>query len=82
MPWITVQMLAGRTPAQKPERVAALRRETARICGCDAEADAVQTVIEDVHHENWDLGGILASEKFPGPPSPLGSGDPRYKQDR
>jgi len=80
MPWITVQMLAGRTPAQKSELVAALTRETARICGCGV--DAVQIVIEDVQKENWGLGGMLASEKFPGPPSPLGSGDPRYKQDR
>lgn len=80
MPWITVQLLAGRTLAQKTELVSALTRETSRICGCGA--DAVQIVIEDVMKENWGIGGILVSEKFPGPPSPLGSGDPRYKNDR
>ena len=77
MPWITVQLLAGRTVEQKKELVAALTRETSRICGCGA--DAVQIVIEDVQKDNWGVGGILASEKFPGPPSSMSSGDPRYR---
>ena len=77
MPWITVQLLAGRTVEQKKELVAALTRETSRVCGCST--DAVQIVIEDVQMDNWGIGGILASEKFPGPPSPYGSGDPRFK---
>ena len=77
MPWITVQLLAARTVEQKKELVAALTRETSRVCGCGT--DAVQIVIEDVQKDNWGIGGILASEKFPGPPSPYGSGDPRFK---
>lgn len=79
MPWITVQLLTGRTVEQKRELVAALTCETSRICGC--ATDAVSIVIEDVDKDNWGIGGILASEKFPGPPSSLGSGDPRYRKD-
>ena len=78
MPWITVQLLAGRTVEQKKELVAALTRETSRVCGCST--DAVQIVIEDVQKDNWGIGGMLASEKFPGPASALGSGDPRYQK--
>jgi phenylpyruvate tautomerase PptA (4-oxalocrotonate tautomerase family) len=41
------------------ELVAALTRETSRVCGCST--DAVQIVIEDAK-DNWGIGGILASE--------------------
>ncbi|MEO8753222.1 MAG: tautomerase family protein [Casimicrobiaceae bacterium] len=79
MPRITVQLLTGRTVEQKSELVAALTRETSQICGCST--DAVSIVIEDVDKDNWGIGGVLASEKFPGPPSALGSGDPRYRKE-
>ncbi|MBK7469435.1 MAG: 2-hydroxymuconate tautomerase family protein [Betaproteobacteria bacterium] len=69
MPWITVQLLAGRTVEQKKELVAALTRETSRVCGCST--DAVQIVIEDVQKDNWGIGGVLASEEIPRSAEPV-----------
>ena len=64
MPVIRVEMFAGRSVDQKRELVAALTQETARIAKCDPAS--VFVVIDDVAKENWGVGGMLASDKFPG----------------
>ncbi len=61
MPIIRVEMLEGRSVAQKRELVEILTRETARITACPAEA--VTVVIEDVAKENWGVAGRLVADK-------------------
>ena len=63
MPIFRVEMLAGRTVAQKRELVAVLTRETARIAG--ASPASIFVVIEDVAKENWGVGGVLLSDSYP-----------------
>ena len=63
MPIIRVEMFEGRDVATKRELVKSLTPEIVRITGC-GEA-SVNVVISDVKRENWDLGGELASHKFP-----------------
>ncbi|MEK8025944.1 tautomerase family protein [Pseudaquabacterium rugosum] len=57
MPIIQVQMLTGRSHAQKQELSDVLTRETARITRCAAED--IQIVITEVPRANWALGGKL-----------------------
>lgn len=63
MPIIRVEMFAGRSEEQKRELVEALSKETARVTGCSL--DAVFVVINDIPKENWGVGGMLCSDKFP-----------------
>ena len=63
MPVIRVEMLAGRSVAQKRELVEVLTRETARIAGTNPAS--IFVVIEDVAKENWGAGGELMSDKYP-----------------
>jgi len=63
MPIIRLEMLAGRTVAQKRELVEVLTRETARIAG--SSPASIFVVIEDVAKENWGAGGKLLSDTHP-----------------
>ena len=63
MPIIRIEMLAGRTVAQKRELVEVLTRETARIAG--SSPASIFIVIEDVAKENWGAGGKLLSDTHP-----------------
>lgn len=58
MPIIRLEMLTGRSHAQKSELAEALTRETARIAKC-ALSD-VQLVITEVERSMWSVGGTLA----------------------
>jgi 4-oxalocrotonate tautomerase len=58
MPIIRLEMLTGRTHAQKSELADVLARETARIAKC-ALTD-VQLVITEVDRSMWSVGGTLA----------------------
>mgnify|MGYP001235047224 FL=1 len=60
MPIIRIEMLEGRSVAQKQELVEVLSRETARITGCSL--DVITVVIEDVKRENWGVAGRLLSQ--------------------
>lgn len=64
MPILRIEMLEGRTEAQKQELAEALSRETARITGCSLEV--ITVVIEDVKRENWAVAGRLMSQRSPG----------------
>jgi 4-oxalocrotonate tautomerase len=59
MPVIRVDMLAGRTPAQKSELAEVLTRETARIARC-APKD-VQIVFGEFAPSSWAVGGALVA---------------------
>ena len=61
MPYINVQMLAGRSVDQKRELAKAITDSVASIC--KAKAEFVYVVIEDVEKENWAVGGTLAADK-------------------
>ncbi|KWF87012.1 4-oxalocrotonate tautomerase [Burkholderia cepacia] len=58
MPIIRLEMLSGRSHAQKSELAEVLTRETARIAKCPL-AD-VQLVITEVERSMWSVGGTLA----------------------
>lgn len=58
MPIIRLEMLTGRTHAQKAELAEVLTRETARIARCPL-AD-VQLVMTEVERSMWSVGGTLA----------------------
>lgn len=60
MPVIHLEMLAGRTHAQKAELAETLTRETARIAKCDV-AD-VQIVFVEVDRSRWSVGGVLLDQ--------------------
>ncbi len=61
MPYINVQMLAGRSVDQKRELAKAITDSVASIC--KAKPEFVYVVIEDVEKENWAVGGTLAEYK-------------------
>jgi 4-oxalocrotonate tautomerase len=63
MPIIRIEMLEGRSVAQKQELVEVLSRETARITGCSL--DVITVVVEDVKRENWGVAGRLLSQNPP-----------------
>ncbi len=60
MPMITVQMLPGRTAAQKAELVSRLTDVFLDTCGTPNQPKAgVWVLIEEVPAEHWAIGGEL-----------------------
>jgi 4-oxalocrotonate tautomerase len=57
MPMIRVEMLTGRTEAQRIELADVLTRETARIAKCPVED--IQVIICEVERTHWAVGGLL-----------------------
>lgn len=57
MPIVRVEMLAGRTQAQKNELAKVLSAETARIAKCPVEH--VQLIIDEYDRSSWAVGGVL-----------------------
>lgn len=62
MPMVRVEMLEGRSTAQKRELVAAFSREMARITGCSISS--IHVVIDEVKNDNWAVGGELCCDKL------------------
>lgn len=60
MPVIRVEMLEGRSLAQKKEFAETVTREGARILACPP--DAIQIVFVSVAKEDWAVAGRLMSE--------------------
>ena len=60
MPTYRVEMIEGRTVAQKKKLVEAITRVSVEILGGTPEA--VDIVITDVKRENWATGGKLWTE--------------------
>jgi 4-oxalocrotonate tautomerase len=65
MPIIRVEMLEGRSLAQKRELTETFTRELTRICGCKPEG--VFVVIDEVNKDNWGVGGKLCADLYPDP---------------
>ena len=61
MPYVSVQMLAGRSIEQKRELAKEITDSFVKIC--NAKPEGVYVVIEDVEKENWAVGGTLAVDK-------------------
>lgn len=61
MPMIKVEMLKGRTVAQKREFAEVVTRETARILKCKPEV--VDIVFYDIEQHDWANGGRLNADK-------------------
>ena len=57
MPMIRVEMLTGRTEAQRIELAKVLTRETSRIAKCPIED--IQVIISEVERTHWAVGGLL-----------------------
>ncbi|QJC57902.1 2-hydroxymuconate tautomerase [Polaromonas vacuolata] len=60
MPFYHVEMMEGRTPAQKKQLVEAMTRTSVEILG--GKPESVTIIITDVKRENWSSGGKLWSE--------------------
>ena len=63
MPLYHIEMLEGRSLAQKQKLVAEITRVSVEVLG--GEAAAVTIVITDVPRQNWASGGVLWSEPRP-----------------
>jgi len=61
MPMIRVELLKGRSVAQKRDFVAAVTREASRILDCPPEA--VDIVFKDIERHDWANGGILNGDR-------------------
>ena len=60
MPMYHVEMLEGRTLAQKKKLVEEITRITVEVLG--SQPESVDVIITDVKRENWATGGKLWSE--------------------
>ena len=61
MPTYHIEMMEGRTVAQKKQLVEAITKVSVDILGGSPES--VDILITDVKRENWATGGVLWSEK-------------------
>ena len=61
MPTYHIEMMEGRTVAQKKQLVEAITKVSVEILG--GSPDSVDILITDVKRENWATGGVLWSEK-------------------
>lgn len=61
MPWVRIDLSAGRSEEQKSKAAKAVTDALVEFCGCTPES--VSIVFNDVVAENWAFGGQLLSEK-------------------
>ena len=61
MPIIRVEMLPGRTHAQKAELARVITEAVVTIAHTTPEATTI--IFEDIPKENWATGGVLESDK-------------------
>lgn len=61
MPWVRIDLSAGRSEEQKSKTAKAVTDAIVEFCGCSPES--VSIVFNDVTSENWAFGGQLLSEK-------------------
>lgn len=64
MPLITINLWKGKTTVEQKRR---LVKEITDVVSdtLDCPKDAVHIIINEQPKENWGIGGMLASEKFP-----------------
>ncbi|MEW6557272.1 MAG: 2-hydroxymuconate tautomerase [Elusimicrobiota bacterium] len=63
MPLVRIDLWSGRERETKEKLIKNVTSAVVDSIGCPP--DAVQIVINEVEKENWGLGGVPASEKFP-----------------
>ena len=61
MPMIRVELLKGRSVAQKREFASVLIAEASRILKCPP--DGVDVVFIDIDRDDWATAGVLAADK-------------------
>ena len=62
MPIVRVTMAAGRTSEQKKAAAVEITQTIARCC--NAHADHVYVVFEDVDRDDWTVGGETITERM------------------
>ncbi len=60
MPWIRIDLTAGRTTEQKRKAAEAITEAMVEHCGCSPET--VSIVFQDVKNADWAFGGRLLSD--------------------
>jgi 4-oxalocrotonate tautomerase len=60
MPMINIQMLSGRTPAQKRALIAGVAEVAMQTL--DVPADAIRIILAEVAPEHWAMGGRSMAE--------------------
>ena len=61
MPTYHVEMMEGRTLAQKQQLVEAITRVSVEILG--GQPESVDIIITDIRRDNWATGGVLWSDQ-------------------
>jgi 4-oxalocrotonate tautomerase len=65
MPHVIVQLLEGRTPAQK--RATAKAMTDALIEHCGANRESVVVVFDDIPRDSWCRAGTMVADRDAGP---------------
>jgi len=63
MPVVRIDLWKGRNKEKKKELIKKVTSAVVDAIGCPIEA--VQVVINEVDKDNWGIGGVPASVKFP-----------------
>jgi len=63
MPVVKIDLWKGREKETKKELIEKTTSVVADVIGCPIEA--VQIIINEVEKDNWGIGGVPASVKFP-----------------
>jgi len=66
MPHVIISIWKGRDAKMKKVLIEKVTDAITEAVSCPKEA--VQVVVEEVEKENWGIGGVPASEKFPDRP--------------
>jgi len=63
MPLVKIHLWKGRDKEKKKELIKKVTSAVVDVIDCSAEA--VQVIINEVDKDNWGIGGVSASVKFP-----------------
>ena len=63
MPLVKIYLWKGRDKEKKKELIKKVTSTVVDVIDCSAEA--VQVIINEVDKDNWGIGGVPASIKFP-----------------
>ncbi len=63
MPAVRIDLWKGRNKEEKEELIKKVT--SAVVDAIDCSAEAVQVIINEVDKDNWGIGGVPASVKFP-----------------